>query len=108
MQLEIEREALKRETDAASKDRLEQARKGTGRSAGAASTVQAQWQTEKGGLEKLSKIKSDIEQTRREIEKAKREYDLNKVAELQYGKLAESRKGTGRCGRAADSWRSRA
>jgi ATP-dependent Clp protease ATP-binding subunit ClpB len=50
--------------------------------------LQAQWQNEKGGLEKLSKIKSDIEQTRHEIDKAKREYDLNKVAELQYGKLA--------------------
>ena len=42
----------------------------------------------KGGLEKLAKIKAEIEQTRLEIEKAKREYDLNKVAELQYGKLA--------------------
>jgi ATP-dependent Clp protease ATP-binding subunit ClpB len=52
------------------------------------SSLQAQWQNEKGGLEKLAKIKSDIEQTRHEIDKAKREYDLNKVAELQYGKLA--------------------
>ncbi len=92
MQLEIEREALKRETDAASKDRLVKLEKELAEAQERRSAVQAQWQTEKGGLEKLSKFKSDIEQTRREIEKAKREYDLNKVAELQYGKLASLEK----------------
>src|SRR5260370_5900291 len=51
--------------------------------------LQAQWETEKSGLEKLAEIKAEIEQTRQAIEKYKREYDLNKVAELQYGKLAE-------------------
>ena len=92
MQLEIEREALKRETDAASKDRLIKLEKELAEAHARRSTLQAQWQGEKGGLEKLAKIKSDIEQTRREIEKAKREYDLNKVAELQYGKLASLEK----------------
>jgi ATP-dependent Clp protease ATP-binding subunit ClpB len=92
MQLQIEREALKRETDVASKDRLVKLEKELAEAQERQSTVQAQWQTEKGGLEKLSKIKSDIEQTRREIDKAKREYDLNKVAELQYGKLASLEK----------------
>jgi ATP-dependent Clp protease ATP-binding subunit ClpB len=92
MQLQIEREALKRETDVASKDRLVKLEKELAEAQERQSTVQAQWQTEKGGLEKLSKIKSDIEQTRREIDKAKREYDLNKVAELQYGKLANLEK----------------
>ncbi len=92
MQLEIEREALKRETDTASKDRLVKLEKELAEAQERRSAVQAQWQSEKGGLEKLSKIKSEIEQTRRDIEKAKREYDLNKVAELQYGKLASMEK----------------
>ena len=65
MQLEIEREALKRETDPASRDRLAEAGKGTGRSSRrSARRLQAQWQTEKGGLEKLAKIKAEIEQTK--------------------------------------------
>jgi ATP-dependent Clp protease ATP-binding subunit ClpB len=88
MQLEIEREALKRETDAPSKERLEKLEKELAEAQEKQSTLQAQWQSEKGGLEKLAGIKSQIEQTRHEIDKAKREYDLNKVAELQYGKLA--------------------
>jgi ATP-dependent Clp protease ATP-binding subunit ClpB len=92
MQLEIERQALKRETDAPSKDRLTKLEKELAEAHERQSAIQAQWQSEKGGLEKVSKIKSDIEQTRREIEKATREYDLNKVAELQYGKLASLEK----------------
>jgi ATP-dependent Clp protease ATP-binding subunit ClpB len=88
MQLEIEREALKRETDQASRDRLARLEKELAEAQERRSALQAQWQSEKGGLEKLSKLKSEIEQTRHDIEKAKREYDLNKVAELQYGKLA--------------------
>jgi ATP-dependent Clp protease ATP-binding subunit ClpB len=92
MQLEIERQALKRETDVASRDRLEKLEKELSEANERKSALQAQWQSEKGGLEKLSKIKSEIEQTRHEIDKAKREYDLNKVAELQYGKLASLEK----------------
>jgi ATP-dependent Clp protease ATP-binding subunit ClpB len=88
MQLEIEREALKRETDAASRDRLERLEKELAEAREKRDALQAQWQSEKGAVEKLAGIKAQIEQTRQEIEKAKREYDLNKVAELQYGKLA--------------------
>jgi ATP-dependent Clp protease ATP-binding subunit ClpB len=95
MQLEIERQALGRETDAPSKDRLERLEKELAEANEKRSALQAQWQSEKGGLEKLSKIKAEIEQTRLAIEKAKREYDLNKVAELQYGKLAELEKALG-------------
>src|ERR1700683_5159510 len=92
MQLEIEREALKRETDAASRDRLSKLEKELAEAHERQSAIQAQWQSEKGGLEKVSKIKAEIEQTKLAIEKAKREYDLNKVAELQYGKLASLEK----------------
>ena len=88
MQLEIEREALKRETDAASRDRLERLEKELAEARDKRDALQAQWQSEKSAVEKLAAIKAKIEQTRLEIEKAKREYDLNKVAELQYGTLA--------------------
>ncbi len=92
MQLEIEREALKRETDPASRDRLQRIEKELVDANEKRGALQAQWQAEKGALEKLAKTKSEIEQTRLAIEKAKREYDLNKVAELQYGKLASLEK----------------
>jgi ATP-dependent Clp protease ATP-binding subunit ClpB len=92
MQLEIERQALKRETDTASRDRLEKLEKELAEAEDRRQTLRAQWQNEKDAIEKLSKIKSEIEQTRHEIDKAKREYDLNKVAELQYGKLASLEK----------------
>src|SRR6267143_607951 len=89
MQLEIEREALRRETDQASRDRLEKLEKELAEIKEKRAALQAQWETEKEGLEALAKIKAEIEKTKQVIEKAKREYDLNKVAELQYGKLAE-------------------
>lgn len=88
MQLEIEREALKRETDPASRERLEKLEKELKEAVENRNRLTAQWQAEKGALERLSAIKSQIEETRLAIDKAKREYDLNKVAELQYGKLA--------------------
>jgi ATP-dependent Clp protease ATP-binding subunit ClpB len=88
MQLEIEREALKKETDAASKERLERLEKDLATEREKQGALQAQWQSEKKGLEAISRIKAEIEQTKLAIDKAKREYDLNKVAELQYGKLA--------------------
>jgi ATP-dependent Clp protease ATP-binding subunit ClpB len=95
MQLEIEREALKRETDPASKDRLTRLERELAEAKERREALEAQWQSEKGGLEKVSKIKAEIEQTRIAIDKAKREYDLNKVAELQYGKLASLEKELG-------------
>jgi ATP-dependent Clp protease ATP-binding subunit ClpB len=88
MQLEIEREALKRETDVASRERLERLEKELAEAREKRDALQGQWQSEKGAVEKLAGIKAQIEQTRVEIERAKREYDLNKVAELQYGRLA--------------------
>jgi ATP-dependent Clp protease ATP-binding subunit ClpB len=100
MQLEIEREALKRETDRPSKDRLEKLEKELAEVQERRAQLQAQWQSEKGKLEKVSTVKSAIEQTRVEIEKAKREYDLNKVAELQYGKLAGLEKELAELGKA--------
>ncbi len=57
------------------------------RSRKSAPALQAQWETETSGLEKLAKIKAEIEQTKLAIEKAKRDYDLDKLAELQCGKL---------------------
>jgi ATP-dependent Clp protease ATP-binding subunit ClpB len=88
MQLEIEREALKRETDVASRERLERLEKELAEARDRRDALQGQWQSEKGAVEKLAGIKAQIEQTRVEIDRAKREYDLNKVAELQYGRLA--------------------
>ncbi len=92
MQLEIEREALKRETDPASKDRLERLEKELAEVRERHDTLEAQWRQEKAGLEELAKTKAEIEQTKLEIEKARREYDLNRLAELQYGKLASLEK----------------
>jgi ATP-dependent Clp protease ATP-binding subunit ClpB len=88
MQLEIEREALKRETDPASRDRLERLEKELAEVRERHDALEAQWRQEKSGLEDLAKTKAEIEQTKVEIEKARREYDLNRLAELQYGKLA--------------------
>ena len=78
MQLEIERAALKKETDAASKERLSRLEK---------DALKAQWQAEKDSVQKLRSLREQIEQTRHDIELAERQYDLNKAAELKYGKL---------------------
>jgi ATP-dependent Clp protease ATP-binding subunit ClpB len=88
MQLEIERAALKRETDQPSRERLEKLEKELAEIRERRDALNAQWQSEKSGLEGISKLKAEIEQTRLAIEKARREYDLDKLAELQYGKLA--------------------
>jgi len=88
MQLEIERAALKRETDPASRERLERIEKELAEVRERHDALQARWQQERAGLEVISKVKAEIEQTKLAIEKARREYDLNKLAELQYGKLA--------------------
>ena len=94
MQLEIEREALKRETDRGFEGSAgaSSRRNSPKRRSGAHSVAGAMAEGERQASRSVSKIKSDIEQTRQEIEKAKREYDLNKVAELQYGKLASLEK----------------
>ena len=87
MQLEIEREALKKETDNASKERLHKLEKELANLKGDSSALQAQWQSEKSGVLKLRTLRAQIETAKQDIETAERKYDLNKVAELKYGKL---------------------
>ncbi len=88
MQLEIEREALRKETDRASRERLERLEKELADLRTESDRLRAQWESEKGGVAKHRALREQIEATRLEIEKAERAYDLNKVAELKYGKLA--------------------
>uniref|UniRef100_UPI0026E9E975 AAA family ATPase n=1 Tax=Fusobacterium perfoetens TaxID=852 RepID=UPI0026E9E975 len=88
MQLEIEREALKKEDDDASKERLITLQKKLSQINSKKAGIKSQWDVEKQGVEKVKKLKADIDKTKLEIEKAERDYDLNKLAELKYGKLA--------------------
>jgi ATP-dependent Clp protease ATP-binding subunit ClpB len=92
MQLEIEREALKKETDAASRHRLEKLEKELANLRANADQLKAQWQAEKESVQKIRSIREEIEQTKLAIEQAQREYDLNRAAELQYGKLIQLEK----------------
>ncbi len=87
MQLEIEEAALKKEKDQASRERLEKLQKELAELQTEADAMKAQWQTEKQSISRVRSIKRDIEEMRNEIEKAEREYDLNRAAELKYGKL---------------------
>ncbi len=88
-QLEIEQVALKKETDSASRERLSKLEKELAELKGQSDTLQAQWQAEKGRVQKLRDLRERIETTKVAIERAEREYDLNKAAELKYGKLNE-------------------
>ncbi|MFN2449651.1 MAG: ATP-dependent chaperone ClpB [Candidatus Baltobacteraceae bacterium] len=87
MQLEIEREALRRESDSASKHRLEQLEKELSGLREDQSGLQARWEAEKASAVKLRDLREQIEETKVLIEQAERQYDLNRVAELRYGKL---------------------
>ncbi len=89
MQLEIEREALKKESDAASKDRLTKIEREIADLKNEANALQAQWQAEKEGVQKLRTIREQIEQVKVDIDKAERGYDLNRAAELKYGRLSQ-------------------
>jgi ATP-dependent Clp protease ATP-binding subunit ClpB len=89
MQLEIEREALKKETDPASKDRLARLEKELAELHAQADSLKAQWQAEKQAVNRLRALRQQIEETKTEIERAEREYDLNRAAQLRYGRLAE-------------------
>jgi ATP-dependent Clp protease ATP-binding subunit ClpB len=89
MQLEIEREALKKETDPASKDRLARLEKELAELHAQADSLKAQWQVEKQAVNRLRAIRQQIEETKTEIERAEREYDLNRAAQLRYGRLTE-------------------
>jgi ATP-dependent Clp protease ATP-binding subunit ClpB len=88
MQLEIEREALKKETDPASKERLERLEGELANLKAQADALKAQWQAEKESVQRLRGIREQIEQTKIEVEQAERQYDLNRAAELRYGRLA--------------------
>jgi ATP-dependent Clp protease ATP-binding subunit ClpB len=88
MQLEIEREALKKETDPASKERLDKLESELANLKEQADALKAQWQAEKDAVQRLRSIREQIEQTKIEIEQAERQYDLNRAAELRYGRLA--------------------
>jgi len=89
LQLEIEREALKRERDRASKERRKRIEKEIADLKSRVGTLRAQWEKEKSEIGELRALREEIEATRVEIEKAEREYDLNRAAELKYGKLNE-------------------
>jgi ATP-dependent Clp protease ATP-binding subunit ClpB len=92
LQLEMEKLSLGRESDAASRDRLERLEKELADLSEQQSTLNAQWQQEKGSIDELGAIKEEIEQVQLQVEQAKRNYDLNKAAELEYGTLAELHK----------------
>jgi ATP-dependent Clp protease ATP-binding subunit ClpB len=89
MQLEIEREALKKESDSASKERLKKLEKELADEKAKSDALKARWQNEKGAVQKVREVREQIEQTKVQIEQAERNYDLNRAAELKYGKLPE-------------------
>jgi ATP-dependent Clp protease ATP-binding subunit ClpB len=88
MQLEIEREALKKESDEGSKRRLERIEHELANLRAETDGIKARWQAEKDAVQKLRALRQQIETTKTEIEQAERQYDLNRAAELRYGKLA--------------------
>ena len=87
MQLEIEESALKKETDNLSKERLVDLQKELAELRDTFNTQKAQWDNEKHSVEKLQKLREQIEDINKQIQKAKQNYDLEKAAELQYGEL---------------------
>jgi len=87
MQFEIEREALKREKDEASRKRLGELEKELSELKCSRDTLRAQWQSEKEAVGKVSAVREEIERVKSDIDRAQRQYELNKVAELKYGKL---------------------
>jgi len=89
MQLEIEREALKKETDAASKERLARLERELADLKEQSNALKAQWQAEKQGVQRVRELKEQLQQINADIEKAERDYDLNKAAELKYGRLLQ-------------------
>ena len=87
MQLEIEESALKKETDNLSKERLETLQKELAELRDTFNTQKAQWDNEKHSVEKLQKLREQIEDVNKQIQKAKQNYDLERAAQLQYGEL---------------------
>ncbi len=92
MQLEIEETALSKEKDEISKQRLADIQKEKSELKTKFDGMKAKWENEKAAIGKVQKLREEIEQTNAQIEQAERNYDLNKVAELRYGKLPELQK----------------
>jgi len=89
LQLEIEREALRKETDPASRERLTKLEKELTQLQEQARTLRAQWESEKAAIEKPRQLRQRIEDTKVDVERAMRAGDLSRAAELQYGTLAQ-------------------
>jgi ATP-dependent Clp protease ATP-binding subunit ClpB len=89
MQLEIEREALRKESDTASRDRLTKLEKELADLKTQQQELRARWDAEKQAVARLRSLKEEIEKTKMAMEQAQREYDLNRAAELKYGKLTQ-------------------
>lgn len=89
MQLEIEQQALKKETDPASVERLARIEEELKETKQQSDSLKAQWQLEKLGITRLRGLKKELESIRNEMESAERAYDLNRLAELKYGRLPE-------------------
>ena len=89
MQLEIEEQALKKEKDKASKERLVALRKDLANFKEEEEALRAQWEKEKADIGEVRGLREEIEQVRRDLEEAERRYDLNRAAELKHGKLPE-------------------
>ncbi len=92
MQMEIEEAALKKETDRLSQDRLADLQKELAELHDTFAAQKAQWENEKASVDKLSGLREEIESVHRQIQDAQQKYDLNKAAELQYGKLPQLEK----------------
>ena len=92
MQMEIEEAALKKEDDRLSKERLEELQKELAEMREDFKARKARWENEKASVEKVSKLREEIESVNSKIQIAQRNYDLNKAAELQYGRLPELKK----------------
>lgn len=92
MQLEIEEAALKKENDRLSQDRLVHLQQELAELREDFAGKKAQWDNEKVGVEKVQKLREEIEQVNKEIERAQHSYDLERAAELQYGKLPQLQK----------------
>ncbi len=92
MQLEIEETAISKEKDEISKQRLADIQKEKSELKEKFNSMKAKWENEKQAIEKVQKLREEIEKTNAQIEQAQRNYDLNKMAELKYGKLPELQK----------------
>ena len=92
VQLEIEEAALKKESDSISQEHLEEIQKELAELREKFNSMKAKWENEKNDISAVQKLREEIEQVNGEIEKAEREYDLNKAAELKYGKLPQLKK----------------